>query len=125
MSALLKRPKKEDRRKSSGDPDDFRLTLVEHLEELRNRIVRAITIITIAWVIGWFIEPYLYEFLNNMMKDAVIPVLPKGSDFKEVFHNATDMFMLKLKLSFVIGLVMVFPFLVLEIWGFIAPRKSA
>ena len=121
MAILQRGPKNGTGRNSSGDPEEFRLTLVEHLEELRTRIVRVVTILAVAWVAGWYIEPWLYNFLNHMVDTAVKPQLPKGADFKEVFHNATDMFMLKLKLSFVIGLVMCFPFIILQLWGFIAP----
>ncbi|CAN5521495.1 twin-arginine translocase subunit TatC [soil metagenome] len=108
-------------RSPQDDPEEYRLTLVEHLEELRDRIIKVVSILAVTWVIGWIIEPHLYSFLNEMVDRAVKPQLPKGADFKEVFHNATDMFMLKLKLSFVIGLVIAFPLIILQLWGFIAP----
>ena len=45
----------------------------------------------------------------------------KGIVYTTVFHNAPEAFMLKLKLSFYIALVMVLPYIILNIWGFIAP----
>ncbi|MEZ0326254.1 MAG: twin-arginine translocase subunit TatC [Fimbriimonas sp.] len=120
MSALLKGSKKE-RRNSPGDPEEFRLTLVEHLEELRTRIFRICALLAITTVAGWFVSDNLYHYMNRMVDEAIIPNLPKGAEFKEVFHNVTDMFLLKLKLSAVIGLVASFPFIVLELWGFVAP----
>jgi sec-independent protein translocase protein TatC len=121
MAALLKGPKKDKRRNSSGDPEEFRLTLVEHLEELRSRIFRICALLAITTVFGWFIADSLYDHMNTMVEKAIRPNLPPGADFKEVFHNVSDMFLLKLKLSAVIGLVISFPFIVLELWGFIAP----
>jgi sec-independent protein translocase protein TatC len=109
------------RRDFSGDPDEFRLTLVEHLEELRDRIIRAIVIITVAWGIGWIAMPYLYAFLSQVVDASITPALPKGVIFVEVFRNVTDPFMLKFRLSFMIGVVLAFPFLINEIWQFIAP----
>ncbi|CAN5518964.1 twin-arginine translocase subunit TatC [soil metagenome] len=103
------------------DPEDFRLSLIEHLEELRDRIIRSIMIIVVAWAIGWFLVPPLYGFLQHHIDAAVRPALPKGSEYKEIFHNATDPFMLKFRLSFMIGLILSFPLLILEIWGFLAP----
>jgi sec-independent protein translocase protein TatC len=109
------------RRNFSGDPDEFRLTLVEHLEELRDRIIRAIVIITVAWGIGWLAMPPLYEFLSHVVDASIRPALPKGVAYVQVFRNVTDPFMLKFRLSFMIGVVLAFPFLINEIWQFIAP----
>lgn len=121
MAALLKRPNDDERRKFSGDPEEFRLTLIEHLEELRDRLIKSIAILMIFSVIGWFIEPYLYGYMNHMIDSAVTPNLPKGTVYKEVFHNAMDAFLLQLKLAFIIGVVFAFPFIVLQLWAFIGP----
>jgi len=118
---ILQGPKKETRREFSGDPEDYRLSLVEHLEELRDRIIRSIVYICIGWTVGWFAEPKLYGYLDTLTVQAVKNTIPKGSDFKEIFHNIPEMFMLKLKLSFMIGVILAFPFLVLQLWGFIVP----
>jgi len=121
MPTLFKGPKKTERRPFSGDPEDFRLSLVEHLEELRDRIIRSILIVCVTWTIGWFAVMPLYGYLNDMVRKAVIPRLPKGIDYKEIFSHATEPFLLKLKLSFMIGIILAFPFLVLQIWGFVMP----
>jgi sec-independent protein translocase protein TatC len=118
MGALQLGPKKDDRRNFSGDPEEYRLTLIEHLEELRDRLIKAILIIGLFWVIGWFLFPQLYAYLNGMVTGAIKPVVP---DYREIFRNTTEPFMLKLKLSFTIGLVGAFPFIVLQLWAFIAP----
>ena len=112
---------KPERRQFSGDPEDFRLSLVEHLEELRDRIIRAITIICVTWLIGWFIEKPLYDYLNKMVVKSITPVLPKGQAYREVFHNAPDAFLLKFKLSFMIGVIIACPCIVLQLWAFIMP----
>ncbi len=121
MPTLWKGPKKPERRQFTGDPEDFRLSLVEHLEELRDRIIRSIYIICTTWTIGWFLEKPLYKNLNDMAVGAIKPILPKGADYKEVFNHAPEAFLLKLKLSFMIGIILAFPFLVLQLWGFIMP----
>ncbi|HEY0868395.1 MAG TPA: twin-arginine translocase subunit TatC [Fimbriimonas sp.] len=109
------------RRSIPDDPEEFRLTLVEHLEELRDRIVRILVFVTVGWVVGWFAEPYLYTYLNKMVEQAVVPVLGPGHEWQEVFHNTTEPFMLKLKLSFYIGLILSLPLVLNELWGFVAP----
>jgi len=117
MRLLSKKPVKP----HTGDPDEFRLTLVEHLEELRDRIIRAIAIIVVTWAIGWFAFPYCYAHLNSVVDRSIKPALPPGTIYEDVVLNVTDLFMLKFRLSFTIGLILAFPFLVLQVWGFIAP----
>ncbi len=112
---------KKPRRDLPDDPEEFRLTLVEHLEELRSRIMRSIGVLGGAWLVAWFFLPPVYAFLNGVVDAAILPTVPKGVEFKEVFHNATDPFMLQLKLSFMMALAISIPFLVLQIWGFVAP----
>lgn len=109
------------RRNLPEDPDEFRLSLVEHLEELRDRIIRALLILIGGWVIGWFIFEPLYFALQAMIDGAVKPNLPENTRYEEIVLGIPDLFVLKLRLSFVVGLVIAFPFLVLQLWGFIAP----
>ena len=74
-----------------------------------------------AWVVGWFLEPYFYTAVDHIARTSIVPRLPKGTEFKEVFANATDPFMLKMRLSFSIGLFFAIPFVIRQIWGFVAP----
>jgi sec-independent protein translocase protein TatC len=119
--AFLRDRFREKRQNSSGDPDEFRLTFVEHLEELRDRLIRSIFILVVAWVAGWFLVPIIYANMNGFIDKAVRAGLPDNVEYREVFSNATQPFMLKFRLSFMLGLAMAFPFLVLQLWGFIAP----
>lgn len=120
MPPLPKDRNGDTKRKFTGDPEDFRLSLVEHLEELRSRILRSLAVLTVAWVFGWFIEPTAYAYLNNMVIQSIRMALPKDR-YQEVFHDLTGPFMLQLHLSFLIGVLIAFPFIVLQVWGFIAP----
>lgn len=105
------------KRNSLGDPDEFRLSLVEHLDELRSRLIRVGWIVLIAWIVGWVIHDPLYTSLERQLK----VLLPKGLQYQEVFHSITDAFMLKLRLSFAIGVALALPLILREIWGFVAP----
>lgn len=111
------------KREVPDDPEDFRATLTEHLDELRTRIIRIVTLIVIGWVIGWYFQPHAYEFLNNVVTKQILTPRPghKPVDYKEVFGNATDAFMLKFKLSFMLGLIVAMPFCVMQLWAFIKP----
>lgn len=90
-------------------------TFMEHLEELRKRIFRALLYVMAGWVVGFFIEPYVYDFLAQ----PLLRTQPKGTQF--VFTHATEPFFLKFKLSLIIGLILTIPLIMREVWGFIAP----
>lgn len=124
MAALFKNPVP---RNSSDDPEEFRATLVEHLEELRTRILRIVWMLVAGWFFGWYVlEPWLYGILNSMIQDNVVPILAaKHIEYREPFRNATEPFMLKMKLSFMLGFITVFPFALLQIWGFVSPALKA
>jgi len=120
MAALKMGTSDPNRRKFTGNPDDFRLSLVEHLEELRTRVLRSLGVLGVGWALGWwFFEP-IFEFLNRMVERSITSVVPKGL-YIEKFDNLTGPFFLQLHLSFLIGVGLAFPYIVLQIWGFVAP----
>ncbi len=97
------------------------MTLVEHLEELRTRILRVLAALIVAWIVGWQIQMPLYDSLEGRIDRAIIRTLPKTVEYKPVFHDAPAAFLLKLKLSLYIALIFVLPYIILQIWGFVAP----
>jgi sec-independent protein translocase protein TatC len=108
------------RRGLPEDPEEFRLTLVEHLEELRDRIIRVVVYLALGWVAGWFLQPWLFDFLNSLARNSVEAALGKGT-YDEAFRDATQAFMLSLRLSFLIGLIISMPLILNQLWGFVAP----
>lgn len=121
MAVLFKGNGNRQGRKPPEDPEDFRLTLVEHLEELRDRIIRSLFILGVAWVFGWVFEPRLYGVMTQRMVDAVKPVLGNRYEYVEVFLHAPDAFILKVKISFFLGLIPAFPLVLMQLWAFIEP----
>jgi sec-independent protein translocase protein TatC len=120
MPLLL--PRAKPGRSPSDNPDEYRLTLFEHLEELRDRLIRSVLALVLGVVAGWFLEPYVYATIEGMADRAIRPELERrhvGLNF--VFHSATDAFMLQMRLAALIGLVIVIPYLIVQIWGFVSP----
>lgn len=121
MAALFKGFRKT-RRNSPDDPEEFRLTLIEHLEELRKRVFRSVLFLAIGWVAGWYLEPPIYAKLDGDIRAAIEPVLKQlGVSYHAAFRSATDAFFLQFKLSFIIGATLAFPFILLQLWGFVEP----
>lgn len=107
--------------KMPDDPDQFRATLVEHLEELRTRIVRSLLIIGAGWAAGWYLEKPAFKWLSDLVVKNIEDVLKDPDKFKIIFTNFTEPFMLKIRLSFMIGLIFALPFVILQLWGFVRP----
>lgn len=120
---MLGNPKKGGRWNSPDhDPEEFRLSLTEHLDDLRKCIFRSLGILVFFWVIAWMLYRPIFEFLTNRASEAINKALPKGSPpYKEILLNFSDAFMNVLKISFFTALIFSFPFIVLQLWSFIAP----
>ena len=103
------------------NPEEFRLSLVEHLEELRTRLIRSFLILIGFWILAWVRFEDLNNFLVARTNAVVKRNMPLGVVYKEVFHNAPDAFLLMFKISFYAALIFSFPFIVLQLWAFIAP----
>jgi sec-independent protein translocase protein TatC len=103
------------------NPEEFRLSLVEHLEELRTRVIRSVLVIVGFWVLCWLKFGEIYNFLTDRAVVAVKSGLPKDAKFTEQFLHASDPFMLIFKVSGYCALIVSFPFIVLQLWAFIAP----
>lgn len=99
------------------------MSLGGHIDELRVRLIRAVFAIAGCWVLGWFLEPFVYNGINSLADRAVIEYQKTHTDFKylEAFRDFTASFMLKFKLSFIIGLGIALPYIVLQIWSFVEP----
>ncbi len=101
------------------DPEAYRAPLVVHLEELRARVLRSLLYLCVLWGGGWFVAPAVYSWLEGFLFDPAI--LPQGVDVRLTFSNFADAFFLRLKISFVLGLIGASPLILWEMWGFVRP----
>ena len=95
---------------SSGE-----MTFLQHLEELRKRILRALAGLVVGFLLCLTVARTVYGWLVR----PVVEVLPEGE--KLAFTQLTDPFLLYMKVSFLTGIFLVAPYIVLQLWLFIAP----
>jgi sec-independent protein translocase protein TatC len=115
-------------RRRSKNPDG-RMPVMDHLRELRRRVIVMLIIITVGAVIGWFLYPHILDFLKKPY--CSVPeryrFTPKGvSNCVLIYHGVFDGFTTRLKVSVIAGAVLTAPFWLYQIWAFVTPglRKT-
>ncbi|WP_426572834.1 twin-arginine translocase subunit TatC [Aquihabitans sp. McL0605] len=103
---------------ADAPPLDGRMSLMEHLIELRSRLIKCAIAIAIGSALGWVLYnpvlSFLREPLNELSKD------PNVSDKLQVL-GPLDGFMLRIKMSAYIGIAICMPYLLWQVWRFISP----
>ena len=94
------------------------MSLMEHLVELRSRIVKCAIAVVIGASIGWLVYPAVFDILIEPLKE--LSKNPNVED-KLISLDPLEVFFLRIKMSTYIGLILAMPFLLLQLWKFIAP----
>jgi len=98
---------------------DKKLDLVEHLEELRTRIIRSIIYVAVGFAAGWVLYPQIYLIL---MAPLVNPIREAGGQM--IFRSITEGFMTRFHVSAVAGIMIAVPGVLYETWAFVAPGMT-
>jgi sec-independent protein translocase protein TatC len=116
------------RRRRDKNPDG-RMPVLDHLRELRRRMIIIVVLVSLGAVLGW----YLYPHTLNVLRHPYCSVpekfrfTPRGSvDCVLVYHGALDGFTTRLKVSLISGAVFTGPLWLYQVWAFITPglRKN-
>lgn len=101
---------------TEADPpsDDGRMTLWEHLAELRTRLMKSVGAVAIGSVVGWFLYPYVLDFLVAPYRKVV----PTG---EIIVTDLLQGFFIRIETSFYLGVVFAMPVLLWQIWRFVTP----
>jgi sec-independent protein translocase protein TatC len=102
----------------SGDEPGGQMTFFEHLIELRKRIINSLISIVIGAVIGWIVAPRFVDWIAKPMLDALRDA---HLDQKLVYTHPAGYLNLLITLSIYLGLVIASPWILYQIWLFVAP----
>jgi len=92
------------------------MPFLDHLEELRWRVLYSLLAIVVATLAGWFIVERV-DVIGLLIR-PIAPLLPGG---KLMFTSPTEPFFITLKFAFALGLLLASPVVVYQIWAFLAP----
>jgi sec-independent protein translocase protein TatC len=115
-------------RRRSPEERSGTMTVVEHLEELRSRLIASLVAIGIGAAIGWFLYDPVIRALRDPYCDywRTVPAdLRPTQSCVLVFLGPLDGMIVKLKAVFFLGVIIAVPVLLWELWRFIVPGLSA
>lgn len=115
--ALLKKsgPKRERERDPEG-----RMPLMEHLRELRNRLLIALAAVAVGLIIGWMLSTPVWELLKEPYCSTAQSHQLNGR-CSLTYNGIFSSFFITLKVSLMVGLVVSSPVWLYQIWAFVTP----
>lgn len=92
-----------------------RMTLLDHLDELRRRILYSVIALFVAFLGSWYFAPTIFHWLER----PILDVLPEGEQL--AFTELSGPFMLYIKVALLTAIFVASPFLLLQLWLFLRP----
>ena len=103
------------------------MTVVEHLDELRRRLILAVIAVALATVAGWFLYRPVFDLLTNPFCDFIRahPSLSIRSGPHTAcglaYTGVLEPFVVKLKVAVFTGFAIALPIVLYQLWMFITP----
>lgn len=99
-----------------------RAPLMDHLIELRGRLMRILWVVGVLFVAAWYVTQDVLDFLLTPLGDAAHRAgRPLSESVEAVATAPMEMIFVKLKLSFVLALAVGFPYIAYQVYAFVAP----
>lgn len=96
------------------DADGSVMSLIDHLDELRKRIVRSLLAVGLGAVIGFILASRIIDFLIAPLPTGRVQVLAPG-----------DAFFINVKIALIFGVIVAMPVILYQGWRFVAPGLTA
>jgi sec-independent protein translocase protein TatC len=102
------------------DLDETRAPLLDHLIELRTRIIRALLALGVGFAVCLYFADEILGILVQPLKDA----FPDGQG-QLIFTKLPEVFFVELKVALFAGFMVSFPVIANQLWAFVAPGLYA
>jgi sec-independent protein translocase protein TatC len=103
---------------SDTDVDDSTAPLIEHLTELRTRLIRSV----IAFLIGMIICFPFAEYILSVLAEPMADIMrARGEDPQLFFDAPQDAFFAYVKIAVLFGFALTSPYIGMQMWRFVAP----
>src|ERR687887_804268 len=88
------------------------MSLVDHLGELRDRLIRSVVAVAVGSAVGFLLSDPIIHFLSGALPAGV----PKLTTF-----GIGEAFAIRLRISVIVGIILAMPVLLYQLWAFISP----
>ncbi|GGL14032.1 Sec-independent protein translocase protein TatC [Sphaerisporangium melleum] len=119
--ALLKRSSPAGGESRPAADLDGRMSLMDHLRELRNRLVKAILGLTLGTVVGFVFFDRLWDFMVGPYCRLPAAYKLKAGECTLVQQSVFEGFMVNLQVALMFGAVVAAPIWLYQIWAFVTP----
>lgn len=105
-----------------ANPEDeieaSRAPLIEHLTELRDRLIKALIALALCVIVCFFFATELFDILARPLRMALAD---RGLESKLIYTALQEKFFTDMRLSLFGGFFIAFPFVSMQLWRFVAP----
>lgn len=102
--------------------DDGRMSLMEHLTELRDRLIKSVIAVAVGMVIGFIAYEWTFDFLLEPYLDVADDDVLEG---RLLQTDPLEGFSVRLKVSAYSGVALAMPVLLWQLWRFVSPGLYA
>jgi sec-independent protein translocase protein TatC len=95
-------------------PPPDKMTFLEHLDELRVRLIRCVFAMLIAFGISWNFAVQIFHFITQPLRNA-FPTI------QFIYTEPTEAFFLYMQVAFFASIFLASPYILYQVWSFIAP----
>jgi len=95
--------------------DEKKQPLTSHLQELRKRLILSFIAVAVGFIICYAFSQDLFDILSQ----PLLKMMPSGGTL--IFTSVAEAFFTYMKVAFIAGLMVASPFVLFQIWAFVAP----
>lgn len=100
-----------------SEPNNEAVPIVQHLVELRTRLIWVIGVMILGTTISYFFVPQILNILMIPLANA----MGQSDTHRLIMTGLTEGFFAYLKIAFFAGIFLTFPILLMQLWMFVAP----
>src|SRR3990167_205938 len=112
-------PPKDEQPEITDEVETSRAPLLEHLNELRARLIKSLLALALATVISFFFAEDIYDLLVRPFAQVAQEI--RGSQLEFIFTAPMEYFFAQLKLAVFAGMFLAFPVIAWQLYAFVAP----
>ena len=103
---------------AQDDPDRNRMTMMEHLVELRRRLMWCVVALLVAFGVCVFFASEIFDFLSRPLMDIL---RARNENATLIYTKLYEVFFTEIKIGFYAAAFLAFPIFAIQLWKFVAP----